>query len=313
MIRINLLKPLEPQALPIILHEPEGRRNKSILIFGGLVLVAVIVIAILQFPSLFGGMLSHKAPVAAVKAPPVPKPAAKEHPQPAKVTSQAVEETVKDLQEEPAKEDLLPAYAKMVPSQKIEFQYYASTRLLKDIKAVTPPDIGFANFIFTPPGDFYVHGLAADDQQLQRFQQGLAGLSGASVTAGMNVPAGTHGKGKEFSFFGSVKYPLSAINTPVDHVLDKANLAKELKQLKTVAAGLGIRLREPHLFSTSPAGNVKRMLYQTSADCSFQQLQDLLTQLHDGKSNLGVIRFSLNARGDEKVVADVDILAYVQP
>lgn len=313
MIRINLLKPLEPQALPLILDEPAGRGKKPYLILGGLVLVAVIAIAVLQFPTLFGGMLAHKEETAiAVKTSPAPKPA-EVRVQPKRVTGQAVEETVRDIQEDRVKEQIAPSYAGMVPSEKIEYQYYASTRVLKDIKSVTPPDVGFANFIFTPPGDFYVHGLAGDEQELQRFQQGLAGLSGAAIQPGMNVPAGTRGKGKEFSFFASVKYPVNSIPTPPDHVVDKTGLLKEIKQLKTVANGLGIHLKEPRLFNTSAVGNVKRMVYQTSADCSFQQMQDLLTGLHEGKSNLGFIRFALHARGDEKVIAEMDIIAYVQP
>ncbi|HKP97123.1 MAG TPA: hypothetical protein VJ385_15345 [Fibrobacteria bacterium] len=313
MIRINLLKPLEPQALPLILAEPAGKRKTPFLVLGGLVLIAVIAIAVLQFPSLFGGMLAGKRTAETAPVPPTPKPEAEESVQPKRVTSQAVEETVRDLQEDKTREQIEPSYSRMVPSEKIEFQYYASSRVLKDVKAVTPPDVGFANFIFTPPGDFYVHGLAADDRELQRFHEGLAGLTGSTVRLGMNVPAGSKGKGKEFSFFASVKYPLNGIRTPPDHVIEKSALQKELKQLKTVANGLGIRLKEPRLLNTSSVGNVNRMIYQTSADCSFQQMQDLLAGLHEGKSNLGFIKFALRARGDEKVVADMDILAYVQP
>lgn len=312
MIRINLLKPLEPQVLPLILEEPPGRRKKTLLLLGGLALVAILAIVVLQFPSLFGGLLGGAEPAEVVLTPPVPKPEGT-HVQPKRVTSDAVEETVRDLQEDPARKMAEPSYARMVPSEKIEFQYYASTRLLKDIKAITPPDVGFANFIFTPPGEFYVHGLAADEQGLQRFRQGLAGLTESEVRTGMNVPAGTRGKSKEFSFFASVKYPLDQIRIPPNHVLDKAGLQKEIKQLKTVAAGLGIRLKEPRLLHTSSTDNVNRLIYKTSGNCDFQQMQDLLTGLHEANSNLGIIKFSLRASGDEKVAAEMDVLAYVQP
>jgi hypothetical protein len=96
-------------------------------------------------------------------------------------------------------------------------------------------------------------------------------------------------------------------------VVDKAELLLALKQMKTVAGNLGIHLKEPKLLTTAQAGNVKRMVYQTGADCSFQQMQDFLSELHESKSNLGFIKFALRARGDEKVVADMDILAYVEP
>jgi hypothetical protein len=312
MIRINLLKPLEPQALPLILEEPAKKKN-SALILGGLVLIAVIAIAVLQFPSLFGGLFAakqekvEKPPVA-----PVPRPS-EEHVQPKRVTANAVEETVRDLQDDPAAQQINPSYADMVPSGKIEFQYYASIRILKDIKTATPPDIGFANFIFTPPGDFYVHGLAESEQDLQRFQEGLKGLSGASIRLGMNAAAGTHGKSKEFSIFGSVKYPLSEVGSPPDHSIPKAALAGQLKQFKVLANGLGIRIKEPKLISSTDAGTLKKNIYLVAADCSFQQMQDLISDLHEGKSNLGLIKFSLNAKGDEKVNAELDVAAYVGP
>jgi hypothetical protein len=313
MIRINLLKPLEPQALPLILEEPAGRSKKTFLIVGGLALVAVIAIAVLQFPSLFGGMFAEKEAVAVQEpVPPVPAPT-EESVQPKRVTAQAVEETVRDIQEDPAIQQMAPSYAEMVPSAKIEFQYYASNRILKDIKAVTPPDIGFADFIFTPPGDFYIHGLAETDADLQRFKQGLEGLAGASIRPGMNAPAGAKGIAREFSFFGSVKYPLSEIGSPPDHSMSKAKLAADLKQMKALAAALGIRLKEPKLLGTTQAGALKKSVYQVGAECSFQQMQDLINDLHDGKSDLGLIKFSLKAKGDEKVVAEMDIAAYVGP
>ena len=312
MIRINLLKPLEPQMAPLILDEPGSRSKKPFLILGGLVVVAVIVIAVLQFPSLFGSLLARKETVAHVPTSPAPAPEEVSVP-PKAVTGQAVEETVRDIQDDHVKEQITPSYAGMVPSAKIEFQYYAADRVLKDIKAATPPEIGFANFIFTPPGDFYVHGLASDDQSLQRFQQGLSGLAGTEVRAGMNVPAGIRGKGREFSFYASVKYPLSGISAPPNHIIAKASLPRELRQLKTLAAGLGIRVKEPKLLNATQSGRNNKMVYQASAECDFQQMQDLLAELHKAKSNLGFIRFALRASGDEKVAVDLDIVAYVQP
>ncbi len=313
MIRINLLKPLEPQALPLILEEPAGRRKSSFLILGGLVLVAVIAIAVLQFPNLFGGMLASKPKVAAApKAPPVPAPTV-ENVQPKRVTAHAVEETVRDIHEDPALLQITPSYAEMVPSGKIEFQYYASNRIIKEIKTVTPPDIGFANFVFTPPGDFYIHGLSETEEDLQRFQKGLQGLTGASIRIGMNVAAGAHKKSKEFSIFGSVKYPPSEVGIPPDHSIAKANLAAEIKLLKTLAGNLGIHLKETKLLSGTKFGSLTKNVYLVGADCSFQQMQDLIMDLHEKKSNLGLIKFALNARGDEKVVAELDIAAYVGP
>ena len=313
MIRINLLKPLETPVQPLIFEEPAKSNKKKLAIYGGVMVALLILGAFVMNPTMLSGLFSkEEEKITETVAPPVPQPE-EEQVQPKPVTAQAVEETVRDMQPDAGKPAGPATYADLVPSQKIEFQYYASARILKDIKAITPPDVGFANFIFTPPGDFYVHGLAGDAQDLERFQQGLNGLTGADIKPGMNVAAGARGKSKEFSFFGSVKYPVDEMAAPPDRVVDKAELQLALKQMKTVAGNLGIRLKEPKLFSTAQSGNVKKLIYQTAADCSFQQMQDFLSELHESKSNLGFIKFSLHASGDEKVVADMDILAYVEP
>ncbi|MBW8888717.1 MAG: hypothetical protein JF616_13250 [Fibrobacteres bacterium] len=312
MIRINLLKPLDAPTKPFVFEEPSKSGKSKVLILLALCLTAVVTIVVLQFPGLFGGLLSKPEPTVAAPTPPKPKPETAVTP-PAKVTANAVEETVRDLRPEASRAPAATTYAELVPSRKIEFQNYASTRILKDIKSVTPPDVGFANFIFTPPGEFYVHGLAADEADLKRFQEGLASLAGAEVKAGMNVPAGARGRAREFSFFGSVRYPLESMPTPPDRVLAKADVQKELKQMRTVAGNLGIRIKEPRLLATAQAGKVKKMVWEASADCSFQQIQDFLAGLRESKSNLGFAKFALHAHGDEKMIADMDILAYVQP
>ena len=312
MIRINLLKPLEAPSRPFVFEEPSKPGKGKVIAFAIMGCAALVVIAALQFPGLFGGFFAKQAAHVAAAKPPAPRPEA-EASRPAKVTANAVEETVRDLHPENSPPAAPATYADLVPSQKIEFQYYASARILTEIKSITPPDVGFANFIFTPPGEFYVHGLAGGEEDLKRFREGLAGLAGAEIKPGMNLPAGSRGKTKEFSFFGSVKYPLESLPTPPDRVVSQADIPKELQQMRKVAGSLGIRLKEPRLLATAQAGNVKRMVWESSADCSFQQMQDLLAGLRESNSNLGFAKFALRARGDEKVVADLDFLAYVHP
>jgi hypothetical protein len=312
MIRINLLKPLEAPARSYFLETPSKPGKGKVIALLAVSAFALIAIAALQFPGLFGGIFAKKDEAAAVQLPPPPKPDA-DSPMPAKVTANAVEETVRDLHPEGDRPVAASSYADLVPSQKIDFQNYSAARILKEIKSITPPEVGFANFIFTPPGEFYVHGLAADDANLKRFQEGLAGLTGAEIKPGMNVPAGARGRSKEFSFFGTVRYPLESLSNPPNRVVAKADVPKELMQMRTVAGNLGLRLKEPKLLATAQAGDVKKMVWSASADCSFQQMQDFLAELQQSKSNLGFAKFALRARGDEKVVADLDFLAYVQP
>lgn len=318
MIRINLLKPLQVPAAPLILEEPKGNRKRAVILGAALVLLVVGVSIFFQYPTLLGGLVGGGEETAGIIAPApeeivaAPEPA----PQPKRVTAQAVEEIVREIQDEQGRQGAVTSYADLVPSEKIEYQYFAANRILKDIKAVTPPDIGFAHFIFTPPGDFYVHGLAFDEETYKRFQNGLAGLEGATIRPGITAKSAaparkTPGAGIEFSFYGTVKYPINAISQPPDRVVKKQALQGELKQLREVAATLGIHLQSPKLKSTSDAGEYRKMIFQASADCSFQQMQDLLAQLQENKSNLGFLKFALKANGDENVVASLDILAYV--
>lgn len=318
MIKINLLKSLQVPALaPLVLEEPKGKRKQVVLLVALLALVAVAATAFLQYPTVVSGFLGGADDETQVSVPaaPVSAPAPAVH-KPKRVTADAVEEIVREIQAEQGRQGPASSYADLVPSQKIEYQYMAATRLLKDIKAITPPDIGFADFIFSPPGDFYVHGLAYDEEAYRRFQEGLSGLEGAVIRPGVATKGGarTTAGGKatiEFSFYGTVKYPVSAIPEPPDRMVSQAGLQGELKKVLDVAATLGIKLRDPKLKHTRDAGDHRRMVFQASADCSYQQMQDLLGQLQESKSSLGFLKFALKADGNENVVASLDILAYV--
>jgi hypothetical protein len=311
MIRINFLKPLRPQVIANTLVDAGNKRNKLILVGGALAVVALGVVALLQYPTLLGGMLKKPEVVEATPVSEKHKLVTLDTLRPKRVTADAVEETVRDIGDQRDRQAEPPAYADLAASEKIEFQYFVCSRILRDIKAVTPIEVGFANFIFTPPGDFYVHGLTSDSESYERFKTGLNGMQNTAVRVGLFVPAGNHGAGKEFSFYGTIKYPLSAIPVTPDHMIASGNIQTELNQLKSVALGLGIKLKEPKLSSSVKVGVKTRVVYQTSADCSFQQMQDLFTELKAAKSNLGFIRFALLAKSDEKVVAEMDVIAFV--
>ncbi|HLP40018.1 MAG TPA: hypothetical protein VK465_00805 [Fibrobacteria bacterium] len=310
MIRINLLKSLQAPR-PFLLEEPKGEGRFKV-VFASLLGVLVLGAAtFFLYPGLFGKE-KQATGIAAPAASDAPSAPASDEaaPKPKRVTTQAVEEIVRDIRDEQAHGAPAPTYANLVPSEKIEYQHFAATRILKDIKAVTPPDVGFSHFIFTPPGDFYVHGLAHDEATYKAFQSGLASLEGAEIRPGVSKAAAA-GTGIEFSFYGTVKYPVTAIPEPPDRVVSKQGLQAELKQLRETAAILGIKLQSPRLKTSLDAGDFKKMVFQASADCNYQQMQDLLSQLHESKSNLGFLKFALKAGGDESVKASLDILAYV--
>jgi hypothetical protein len=311
MIRINLLKPLQLEAAPIFLHEPENKGKKWILVGGGLALVLVSAIVFLQYPSLLGDLMSKPKEASIIPVSEAPQSLSLDTLKPKPITANAVEETVRDIGDQSERQAKAPTYADLVPSEKIEFQYFASTRILKEIKAVTPPDVGFADFIFTPPGDFYIHGLANDEESYQKFSHGLARIENCQVRPGLEGKASAKGLSKEFSFYGTINYPLLGVPVPPDHVIPKAKLAQELAQFKEIASKLGIKIKEPKMLTSTDLGTIKRQIYQTFADCNFQQMQDFLEALQEAKCHFGILKFSLQAKGNEKIVAEVALLAYV--
>ncbi len=309
MIRINLLKQLQPKSTPSQLVEAGKKSNRKVLIYAALVVLTLVAVAVIQFPTQIMGMFNKGQTVAQVE--PAKPEETLDTLKPKKVTANAVEETVRDLNDQSADLVTPPSYSELVPSQKIEFQYYAFLQALKNIKAATPPEVGYANYIFTPPGDFYLHGLASNEENYQSLKKGLSGMQNVSVQSGVESATGAHGLAKEFSFYGSFKFPLSGMAAPPDHVIPKDKLQSELAGLKSVGANLGIKFKEPHLMGTVAVSQGKRMVYSSSAECSFQQMQDFLNDLHQAKSNLGITKLFLHASGDDKIIAEVNILAYV--
>ncbi len=308
MIRINLLKSIQFETPVPVVKQSKDRRKQLVLSGGGLAIVVLVGVLYMQHRAAQKAAEALQAEAQQVTEAPGP---GLDSLQPKRVTANAVEETVRDVGDQSERQAEPPAYFDMVPSVKIEYQYFACTRILRDIKAVTPAEVGFANFIFTPPGDFYVHGLVSDVENFERFKQGLASMRNTTVRPGKEAPAGTKGLGKEFSFYGTVNYPINSVPTPVNHVLTKAKLQEEVASLKTVAANLGIKIKEMRQLSSVSTNGTQRLVYQITADCSFQQMQDFVDGLQEAKSDLGFLKFALHARGDDKVVAEMDILAYV--
>jgi len=306
MIRVNLLKPLQAQRPMTLVEESKGGK-KFVL---ALILLAVLGGGGYLVLRLTDGKAGDTGPVVAATAEsetPKPTPA-----RPKRVTADAVEEIVREARSETAADTAPPDYTDLAPSQRIAYQHLAGRSLLRDLQAATPPDVGFARVIFTPPGEFYLHGLAATEGDLKRFHAALSALPGADIRQSLARPAGGSRSSWEFSFFGKVRYPTSAVARATNRVYSKGAAAGGLREFTGVAKELGVQLQPPKLQNTSVEGGLQRMLYRAEVQCDYARLEGLLERLVDGRSGVGLLRLALEARGDEKMVASMDLLVYAQ-
>lgn len=306
MIRVNLLKPLQPQSERILDLAPSGTGKKPVLalVLGGLVLAGAAAFFAL---SMRKGEPEKPIPLAKAVEPKAPlSPQAK----PAEVTDAAVEEILTEARMEAASASAPSRYEDLAPTARIAHQYRVGGRILQQVKEITPADMGFADFIFTPPGDFYIRGLAYTPAALEEFKGRLNSLEGASVRAGVDKPAGPDGAAREFSFFVTVRFPLEA-DAGASKVLSKSEVTGELAQVSAVAKNLGLTLNPPKLAQTSDAGAYKRVVYRSELRCNYAQLEEFIGRLREMRSNVGVAKFALKARGDEEAVANLDFMVYV--
>ncbi len=310
MIRINLLKPLQTARPMLLLDEPGiSAGRKLALVLGILVVVAITAGIVLYQGGHFGSATLSKAAGKAARDGASTQPAP--HPQsgPARVTAQAVEEIVREIQDEQALVAPLLSYDELFPSEKIEFQNWASGRVLQTVRDAVPGSVGFADFIYTAPGEFYIRGLSYNSQSLENFRKRLAAQESVKIDPGITKNSG--GSAREFSLYGKIDLPVKILDG-TDRAVKEARLPALLQAFRSGAAELGIRLKAPELRSNTPLGHYQKRVYVTEAMCNYSQLQSLLEKMHRENSQLGLLKFALHAKGDETMIASLDLLLYVE-
>ncbi len=309
MIRVNLLKPLQAQRPMTLVDEPKGVGKRLAFALLGLAVIG----GLYFFLQKHGGKEKEVQPQPVVVAPPPkPEPPSLEPKRPAPVSVDAVEEIVREATAEFAEPPPPAGYADFTPSQRIAYQLLAGTRILRDLQAATPPEIGFAQVVFTAPGEFYVRGLAATEEDLQRFQAALTALPGATIRKNQSRPVGAAKTAREFSFLGKVDYPVAEAARPENRVVTRDQLAAALKGFSGTAKEAGVSLQDPKLQKSTSVGGFERMLYKAEARGDYAHLQAFLEKIRDAQSSVGVLRLALEARGDEKMIASLDLLVYAQ-
>ncbi len=232
------------------------------------------------------------------------------HPQshPPRVTHQAVEEIVREIQDEQALRAPLLSYDELFPSEKIEFQNWASSRILQTVRDAVPGSVGFADFIYTAPGEFYIRGLSQNAQSLDKFRKALAAMEHVQIDPGVTKNSG--GSPREFSIYGKMNLPVQILDGS-ERAVKESRLPAVLQAFRSSAAELGIHFKTPELRSNTPLGQYQKRIYVAQAVCNYPQLQRLLGKMHSERSQLGLLKFALQAKGDGTMVATLDLLLYV--
>jgi hypothetical protein len=320
MIKINLLKSELPRKPLVPLTEAKpGSRKKAM----SVALIAVAGVGAYLAWNQFGPSLAKgdQASVEIPETPPAVEAKAEEKagvpPEPPMVENtapaggEAVEDIVGELARNAEASPKPRTYADLVPSERIEYQLQTVQRLLKDVKAITPADVGFAEFVFTPPGEFYVHGLAYNPASLEQFEQGLRRLEGGEVRPGKMTDVGSEShRAREFSYYCKVAYPVTTMPSN-GLVVQRNKVDLALRDAMVLAESMGLNLKTPKLTGREESGSLQRLVFATTAEVSYDKLTDFLEQMRTKQSPLGVLRVSLKARGDEDMVADLDLVAYV--
>ena len=315
MIRINLLKSL--QALPEVerIEEPardavsefvaEPRGNGHLLLW---VLVPIVLLASAGTGIYLAMRRSHtETPVEKIE--PI-------EPAPVADTAHAWVPVASDLSPNALVPDSVkPATdsaAEPDPSRRIAFQYFTGTRLFQDLQNAAPQSVGFTRIMFTPPGEFYAHGVAGTDDDLQRFKRALTALPGALLTQDQSQPVGPGGMAREFHFSGNLRYDTSGMVSTENRVMAADQVGAALKGFMNTTHSLGIELEPIQLLDSSVSGGLTRLLYHTEAGCDYARLQALLEKLQRTRSHVGFQRVSLEAQGNEKMTASLDLLVYAR-
>jgi|GEM_PF-3404068 len=316
MIKINLLKSEQPAYSPQGLIDPKSGSKRGMVVAAAVAVVALAAFLLWSRQTsntgdtevLAANTVPKEAPPALAVTPPEPPPARAAAPP----TGEAVEDIVQELTRKAEAAPKPRGYLDLVPSERIDYQLQAVQRILKEVKSITPSDVGFAEFIFTPPGEFYIHGLAYSETGLQQFRNGLNGLQGAEVRIGKLKDVGSASrKAQEFSFYCKVDYPVAGMAQAADKVVAGGKIDGALQDAVQLAGSLGLKLRKPRLTGSEEAGDLKRLVFATETQASYAKLQDFMAQLRASQAPLGVARVSLRASGDDDMVADLDLVAYV--
>jgi hypothetical protein len=307
---INLLKPprtivLEPDGVTDLIEESGGRGRGWVMVALAMLLVAGGIYFIARYLQ--------------------KKPVTKEEPSAIitgadsvfsvsnfPVSAETITDSAWDATFEVRTEQIFPGYSRLQPLWRIAFQHFSGAHMLRDLQNATPAGVGFTRIVITPPCEFYVYGVASTVADFQHFQSAIISLSGANLRESLTQSVGAGGTAREFRLSGQILYDTAGMTEPKSGAIAMNRLEAELRGFADTARTLGVEFEPPRLLDSSSENGMRRFLYRAEASCDYSQLQALLENLQRTQSNVGFQRVSLEARGNEKMSASLDLILYMQ-
>ncbi len=224
--------------------------------------------------------------------------------------SQAVEEVVKEIEIEIKKPKAKKRYRQLDPNEVIHYQLSLAKKTMDYLNQVGFKEIGFNDIVINIPGKFYLHGKAANLSFYKKFKRDLTKAPFVKIKPGMLKSFG-RGIGREFSFYGHFKFSHSG--NQEKRVMNNNELKKELKKIQRTARSSKLKLSAFVLKSnTRYKSNVKRTYKLQIRECTFLHFQNFIDKLHRTHSKLGIKKISLRAGANKKMIASLDIIAFLE-
>lgn len=179
-------------------------------------------------------------------------------------------------------------FSQFLPMEKISFQRAAVAQFFTFLNTATPDDVGFSDCVFQAPNFYYVRGVAAKPTSQRSFLDRIKSVSGDFRTPPLpeNAPA------TDITAFGLYNVTNANMNA-VTKFVPAAELASEVKALKTLGATNKVVLNGLDKPSIEDLGVYKRYTYALTATCDYTELQSFFTALAESPIRAAVQKAEL--------------------
>lgn len=189
-------------------------------------------------------------------------------------------------------------YASFLPLEKISYQKASVGQFISFMNTATPDDVGFSDCIYQAPNYYYVRGVATKPTSQKSFMERIKSVSSDFRTPPLpeNAPA------TDITAFG--KFNVANVNLgAVSTFVSSADVANEVKNLKTLATSSKVRLAGLEKPVVEDFGVYKRYSYKVTSSADFSDLQAFIVAYASSTSRMGVSSIEMSQAKRDLVTA----------
>ena len=198
-------------------------------------------------------------------------------------------------------------YNSFLPLEKISFQKSSLGQFFAFMNTATPDDVGFSLCVYDLPNHFYVHGSTRNPSSQRSFLERVK-----SVSANFRSPSLEEGApATDVSAIG--QYNVGSVNlNSVSSFVPAAEVATEIKSLKTLATANKVRLSGLEKPQVKETGVYKHYFYSATAQADFSDLQAFVAAYAASPLRLGVQKIEMK-QVKKALVTTIHFEMYVAP